>query len=68
MARSCRRALAKRAYPDAGNQIQDRLAKERFIEGISDPQVLAKLRDLPWTRPACCVTTRKQRHRRRELP
>lgn len=43
------RKLTKPAYPKAGNQIQDRLAKERFLEVICYPHVHGKMRDL---RPA----------------
>ena len=43
------RKLVKHAYPEAGNHMQDRPTKERFVEGIRDPQVRSKLRDL---RPA----------------
>ena len=41
------RKLANDVHPEAGSQIQDRLAKYKMLtESISDPQVCTKLRNL----------------------
>ena len=38
--------LARGAYPDLGTKAQDRLARERFVAGLSDNHIRAKVRDL----------------------
>merc|ERR1711893_451680 len=46
------RKLTRGAYPDLDTRAQDRLARERFVAGISDSHVRTKLRDLrPQTMP-----------------
>ena len=46
------RKLTRGAYPDLDARAQDRLARERFVAGISDSHVRTKLRDLrPQTMP-----------------
>ena len=46
------RKLTRGAYPDLDAHAQDRLARERFVAGITDTHVRTKLRDLrPQTMP-----------------
>ncbi len=46
------RKLTRGAYPDLDVRAQDRLARERFVAGISDSHVRTRLRDLrPQTMP-----------------